>query len=97
MPGRRTFFVYILASMSNRALYPGVTCDPTRRTRQHRCGVPGRCSGRYAAYRLLWYEMHESPTGAVRREQQIKAGCRRHKVDLIEGRNSGWRDRSRGW
>jgi putative endonuclease len=52
----RVSFAYILASRFRGTLYTGVTSDLTRRIWEHRSGIRSRFPGRYAVYRLVWYE-----------------------------------------
>jgi predicted GIY-YIG superfamily endonuclease len=47
---------------------------------------------RYGCKILVWYELHETMTGAIAREKQIKAGNRTKKLSLIEESNSDWND-----
>ncbi|MFI5210447.1 MAG: GIY-YIG nuclease family protein [Gemmatimonadales bacterium] len=92
MPGRRYYFVYILANQSRDVIYTGVTRDLVRRVAQHRGGSGGHFTRRYWVRQLVWYEIHGSPASAITREKQIKAGSRLKKVALIEARNPNWRD-----
>jgi len=95
MPGRRFFFVYILTNITRSVLYTGVTRDLRTRVFEHRLGVKGGFAHRYRATRLVWYEVHESPTSAILREKQIKAGGRNRKIVLIETMNPRWKDLAR--
>ncbi len=92
MPGRRNYFVYILTNVGKRVLYVGVTRDLRRRLAQHRAGRGARFTARYRADRLVWYEVHQDPGSAIRREKQLKAGSRRRKLELIQASNPAWRD-----
>jgi len=92
MPGRRYFFLYILTNVTRSVLYTGVTRDLRTRMFQHRMGIMSGFAHRYRASRLVWYEVHESPTSAILREKQIKGGGRRRKIVLIETMNPGWKD-----
>jgi len=86
------YCVYILSNKAGSVLYTGVTRDLPRRLDEHRSGaVPGFAS-KYAAARLVYYEVGGDIYGAIAREKQIKAGSRRRKVELIETLNPEWRD-----
>lgn len=91
MPGRRLYFVYILASES-RVLYTGITRDLLRRVGQHRSGVIPGFARKYRITKLVWYECHQNPTAAIAREKQIKGWRRSREVELIERQNLGWLD-----
>jgi putative endonuclease len=92
MPGRRYFFVYLLANASGRVLYTGVTRDLRRRVVQHRAGRGNTFTARYRVHRLVWFEVHENPVSAILREKQLKGGPRRQKVALIRALNPTWND-----
>lgn len=94
MPGRRYYFVYILANSSRSVIYAGVTRNLLKRVRQHRTGPGSAFVKRYWVHNLVWYEVHESPVSAIAREKQIKSGSRARKIALIESMNSMWRDLS---
>lgn len=84
--------VYIMASQRNGTLYTGVTADLLRRVWQHREGVVEGFTLRYGVKLLVWYEQHESMSGAIAREKAIKKWNRAWKLRLIEERNPQWRD-----
>jgi putative endonuclease len=84
--------VYILANGRNGTLYTGVTSDLPRRIWEHRNGVVDGFSRKYAAHRLVYFELHDTMVDAIAREKQIKAGSRRKKLELIEAANPAWRD-----
>jgi len=89
----RLFIVYIMASMKNGTLYTGVTGNPAGRMWQHRThAFPASFTARYGVERLVWYEAHDDPEAAIRREKRIKAWKRDWKKRLIEEMNPTWRD-----
>ena len=94
MPGRRYYFVYLLANASRSVTYVGVTRNLLRRVLQHRAGLGSAFVKRYWVHTLVWYEVHESPVSAITREKQIKGGSRKRKIALIESMNPLWRDLS---
>lgn len=84
--------VYILASRRNGTLYTGVTSRLPQRVWEHRNNVIGGFTHRYGVHQLVYYEVADTMYQAIVREKQIKAGCRRTKLALIEGFNPDWRD-----
>ena len=100
---RRTYYVYILASLASqtRRLYAGVTRDLPRRVWEHRTGaLRGRSAhhaARYAINRLVHYEGTENIGAAIAREKQVKAWTRAKRVALIEATNAGWHDLATSW
>ena len=84
--------VYLLASGFHGTLYTGVTSNLLGRTWQHREGITGGFTARYAVKRLVWFEAHETMEGAITREKSIKRWRRDWKLQLIESENPTWRD-----
>jgi len=93
---QRTFYVYILSSISRR-LYTGVTNDLRRRLRQHRTGYPGSHTHRYRIHRLVYFETTGDIRRAIAREKEIKAWGREKRLQLIEEHNAGWLDLGAAW
>lgn len=89
---RKQYYVYIMTNAWNTVLYTGVTADLRRRVGEHKSGVGARFSSRYRVGKLVYVEPFDSAGLAVAREQQIKAGSRRKKLELIVDANPGWRD-----
>ena len=87
-----SFFVYILASQRNGALYLGYTDDIFRRVTEHKAKSLGGFTAKYTVDRLVWYETHESRESAWTREHQMKEWRRAWKLELIERFNPTWRD-----
>ena len=79
--------VYIMASQRNGTLYTGVTANLLQRIWQHREDVVEGFTRRYGVKMLVWYEQHESMSGAIAREKAIKKWSRVWKLRLIEERN----------
>jgi putative endonuclease len=87
-----SYYVYIIASRKDGALYIGVTKDIVRRIYQHRTkAVPGFTS-KYDITKLVWYEVYDDPTSAISREKELKKWKRTWKVRLIEAQNPTWND-----
>ncbi|MFT0878493.1 GIY-YIG nuclease family protein [Rhodopseudomonas sp. G2_2311] len=87
-----SYYVYLLASRKDGALYVGVTNDLVRRAYEHRTkSVPGFTS-KYNIAKLVWFEIHDDPISAITREKEIKKWRRAWKVALIERDNPGWDD-----
>jgi putative endonuclease len=86
------YYVYIIASGRDEAIYIGVTNDIVRRIYQHRTkAVPGFAS-RYNITRLVWFEIYDDPISAISREKEQKKWKRSWKTQLIEAQNPQWED-----
>ena len=87
-----SYFVYILASRKDGAIYIGVTNDIVRRVYDHRTkAVPGFTS-KYNITRLVWFDIYDDPISAISREKELKKWRRAWKVQLIEAQNPDWND-----
>ena len=84
--------VYMMTNKPNGTLYTGVTNDLVRRVHEHRTHSVKGFTDRYNLERLVWFETHDGPTKAIRREKAIKRWNRAWKVALIESVNPTWSD-----
>jgi putative endonuclease len=86
------YYVYILASRKDGAIYVGITNDLVRRVYEHRQkAVPG-FTFKYNITQLVWFEIYDDPVSAITREKQLKKWKRDWKVELIEAQNPEWKD-----
>ena len=88
----KQYYVYIMTNKVNSTLYTGVTSNLKRRIYEHREGIGGGFTKKYAIKKLVYYEITNDEHSALAREKQIKAGSRKRKVDLINSINSEWID-----
>jgi putative endonuclease len=88
----RHYYVYILASGRKGTLYVGVTSDLVRRMWQHREGLFEGFTKQYGVTQLVYYEIHEDPTSAIRQEKRIKRWRRDWKIKAIQRKNPSWHD-----
>lgn len=89
------YFVYILTTKSNRALYTGVTNDLSRRIYEHKNYLEegnNTFTKRYKINKLVYFEVFGSIHFAIEREKQIKQWNRKWKIHLIEKLNPNWND-----
>ena len=86
------FYTYIMASGRNGTLYTGSADNLIKRVWEHKQKLRRGFTADYDVNELVWYEAHETRTGAFRRERQIKKWNRLWKLRLIEEMNPGWHD-----
>jgi putative endonuclease len=86
------YYVYILASRKDGAIYVGVTNDIVRRIYEHRIKAVPRFTSKYNITRLVWFETYEDAYTAISREKELKKWKRAWKVQLIEAQNPDWND-----
>jgi putative endonuclease len=93
----RSYYVYILQSISRRVLYIGVTSDIEHRMFQHRTHAFEGFAAKYKCERLVFYERYGRVHDAIQREKQLKGWRREKKEWLITQLNPHWRDLSKVW
>jgi putative endonuclease len=86
------YYVYILASRKDGAIYIGITNDLVRRTYEHRTKAVRGFTSKYNITRLVWFEIYDDPISAISREKELKKWRRSWKVFLIERENPDWKD-----
>ena len=86
------YFVYIIASRKDGAIYIGVSNDIVRRIFEHRNKVVPGFASKYNITRLVWFEMYDDPISAISREKELKKWKRSWKIQLIEAENPQWND-----
>ena len=94
--GRRSYFVYIMASKL-RVLYTGVTNNLGFRVWQHKKKQVSGFTSTYNVNRLVYFETFSDVRYAIAREKQLKRWRREKKLNLIESTNPKWEDLSEDW
>ena len=92
MKKEKKAFVYIMASKRNGTIYIGVTSDLIHRVWQHKNNEIEGFTKKYKVHKLIYFEQHNNIRSAIEREKQIKKWIRKWKLDLIENKNSEWKD-----
>ena len=90
----KIYYVYMLTNKTRSTLYTGMTGNLEQRIDQHKKKEVDGFSKRYNLKHLVYYEEHDSPLDAIRREKQIKEWERIWKDELVESINPTWRDLS---
>ncbi len=88
----RQYYVYILASKRNGTLYIGVTNDLIKRVWQHKNNLADGFTKKYNVHILVYFEETSDVMSAIAREKQLKNWHRQWKINLIQSKNSEWRD-----
>jgi putative endonuclease len=88
----KEYYVYILASRKNGALYVGVMSDLLKRIYEHKNNFIEGFTKKYNIHNLVYYEQTNSIEEAILREKRIKKWKRQWKINLIEGFNFEWKD-----
>lgn len=89
----RSYYAYIMTNRS-RTLYTGVTNDLKRRVIEHKSGLGGAFTSRYAITQLVYYAPFPTAIEAIAAEKKIKGWTRAKKLALIEEKNPRWCDLS---
>ena len=89
----KDFYVYMLASTKNGAIYTGVTSDILRRVSEHREETSKGFTSRYGVKRLVWYEVHSEARNAIPAREEHQALVARVE-GCLSGRNESGMERS---
>ena len=88
----KRYYVYLLASKRNGALYIGVTNVLIGRVSEHKNdNIDGFTKNR-GIHTLVYYEEFSDIRKAIAREKQLKKWKRQWKIKLIEKDNLEWKD-----
>lgn len=79
------WYVYILRC-ADGTLYTGTTTDVTRRVKEHNRKKGGACTRVRLPVKLVYKEVYEIQSQALKREHQIKRLSRQKKLGLINHR-----------
>ena len=74
-------FVYIVRC-ADGTLYTGYARDPERRTRAHNTGCGAKYTARRLPVSLVYWEVCESKSAALKREYEVKRLARSDKESL---------------
>ena len=83
-----------MANKYNTTLYTGVTNDIKRRVAEHKLHINKGFTDKYYVEKLVFFEICNDMTTAIRREKQIKKWRREWKETLIKDINPEWKDLS---
>jgi len=87
------YFTYIVTNKRRGTLYTGMTNTISKRSLRHKKSFNANSfTDKYNLKRLVWYESFSTPSGAIRREKEIKGWTREKKIALIEKSNPEWKD-----
>ncbi len=65
----KEYYVYILASRPNGAIYIGVTNDLDRRVWEHKEGIASKHTQKYKIDKLVYFECFDQIDDAIAREK----------------------------
>ena len=86
------YYVYILASKREGALYVGMANELDRRIIEHKNESFDGFTRKYKIKKLVYYEKYDDKKTAGMRERQLKRWRRAWKIELVEKHNSDWKD-----
>ena len=82
-----------MTNKNHTVLYTGVTSNLPKRVFEHKNHLDKNSfTAKYNCEKLVWYEITNDMTEAIKREKQIKAGSRKKKEMLIQKMNPEWKD-----
>ncbi len=86
------YYTYILTNKNKTVLYTGVTNNLVRRCFEHKNKVNKGFTSRYNVDCLIYFEIFDFITVAIKREKQLKGYSRIKKINLVNQLNPGWYD-----
>jgi putative endonuclease len=81
-----------MSNRKNGTIYIGFTSDLEKRVWEHKNKITDGFTKKYNLNNLVYYEIHNDPENAIKREKRLKLYLRRWKTDLIEKDNPDWVD-----
>ena len=91
------YYVYILTTTHNKALYIGVTNDMARRMAEHKNESVDGFTKRYHIHKLVYFEKYSNISAAIHREKQLKRWTREKKNALVATKNPDFNDISQSF
>ena len=76
------FYIYIIRSTRYGSFYKGFTTNPARRLQEHNEGLSGYTSAKIP-WILVYLEIHDDKTNALKREKAIKKYSHSQILSLI--------------
>ena len=86
------YYVYMLTTERNSALYIGFTSNLPRRVYEHKNELIEGFTKKYHIHKLVYYEEYAEVTDAIAREKQLKRWSREKKNWLIATKNPSWNE-----
>lgn len=80
------YFVYLL-QCSDKSIYAGITTNVERRFGEHKNKKGGRYTKSHGAEKIIYTELFQTRSEALKREAEIKKWPRRKKMAII-GKNN---------
>ena len=85
-------YVYITSNFPRTVLYTGSSRVLKDRSFEHKKGKGSQFTKKYRCFDIVYYEMHDTYSDALKRERQIKKWNRQWKIDLIRSVNPEMKD-----
>lgn len=89
---QKQYYVYILAKERNSTFYVGITSDLPKRIYEHKNDLNDGFTKKYGIHKLVYFEIHDDPENAIKREKRLKKWNRPWKMRLIKEKNPDWND-----
>ncbi|NEV49624.1 GIY-YIG nuclease family protein [Wolbachia pipientis] len=88
----KNYYIYILASRHNKALYIGVTSNLIKRIWEHKNKVIPGFTSKYNVQKLVYFEEFQDVDSALNREKLLKSWRGEWKINLVARKNPNWYD-----
>ncbi len=91
------YYVYIITNKKEGVLYIGVSNDLERRMFEHKNKLVEGFSSKYNLDMLVYFEVYQYISDAIKREKNLKKWKREWKINLIIEENTDWKDLAEDW
>ena len=89
--------MYVITNKKDGVLYIGVSNDLERRMFEHKNKLVEGFSSRYNLDKLIYFEVYQYVSDAIKREKSLKKWKREWEINLIVEENPDWKDLSGDW
>ncbi len=88
----KQYYTYIMTNKSNKVVYVGVTGDLIKRIYEHRYHIIEGFTKKYKVDKLVYFEVYNDVSEAIKREKQLKNWHHDWKLNLAKQSNTDLRD-----
>jgi len=85
-------YIYIMSNKKDGTLYNGVTSNLLKRVHEHKESFIDSFTKKYNIKNLVYFELFDDISEAIKKEKQLKNWKREWKIELIEKENPEWID-----
>lgn len=77
------YYIYLI-QCEDKSIYTGITNDLERRFKEHKDRIGGHYTASHKVDRIIYTEVFQTKSEALKREAQIKGWRREKKLNLVK-------------